>query len=131
MGFESNIMSSRRVYPYQNFILIVIVSDTTDGDPTMESSIPLSAESRVLRSATSEPPRKRRKESPPASTRIMVQALGFEEIYNESIPLNELGRLIERHKYSCFRGLNYPSELIKERSVRSVGKLSYKQALKA
>jgi hypothetical protein len=97
----------------------------------MESSIPLSAESRVLRSSTSEPPRKRRKESPPASTRIMVQALGFEEIYNESIPLNELGRLIERHKYSCFRGLNYPSELIKERSVRSVGKLSYKQALKA
>ena len=61
----------------------------------------------------------------------MVQALGFEEIYNESIPLRELSRLIERHNYSSFRGLQFSSELIKETSVRAVGKLSYEQALRA
>ena len=61
----------------------------------------------------------------------MVQALGFEEIYNESIPLRELGRLIERHKYTYFRGLQFSSQMIKERSVRGVGKLSYDQYLEA
>jgi len=98
----------------------------------MESVRQLPAKRKQMESSVlGESTPKRRRLSPPEADRIMVQALGFEKIYNDSIPLKELGSLIERHKYSYFRGLQFPSELIKERSVRAVGKLSYEQALKA
>lgn len=96
----------------------------------MEKSIKKTKRKELEGAILDEPAAKRPKRSPPLhADRIMVRARGFEDIYNESIPLKELGRLIERHKYSYFKGLYYSSDLIKKSSVRGVGKLSYQQAL--
>ena len=58
-------------------------------------------------------------------TRLVIRARGFEKIYNPSLPLEILCQFSDRHPYSSsVSGLSFPTELIQQKAMRAVWKLS-------
>lgn len=58
-------------------------------------------------------------------TRLVIRARGLEKIYNPSLPLEILCQLSDRHPYvSSVSGLSFPTELIRQKAMRAVWKLS-------
>ena len=57
--------------------------------------------------------------------RLVLRGRGFENIYNDSFPLDVLYRLVNRHQFSTsVSGLSFPSDLIRQKAMRGVWKLS-------
>ena len=62
--------------------------------------------------------------------RLVIRGRGFEKIYNDAFPLEVLYRLVNRHQFSTsVSGLSFPSDLIREKAMRGVWKLSCEEAI--
>lgn len=70
-------------------------------------------------------PLKKQKQDCVPLDRLVIRGRGFWKIYNHSFPLDVLYRLVERHQFSTsVSGLSFPSDLIREKAMRGVWKLS-------
>jgi hypothetical protein len=64
-------------------------------------------------------------------TRLVMRGRGFEEIYNQLLPLNEIGRFIYRQRFSAFASrLHFPSDCLRKQSMRPIWNASSEEVIR-
>ena len=78
-----------------------------------------------LKAQCTSPPLKKQKQSHIPTSKLIVRATGFKDIFNRDIPLDILHRLIDCHPFlSSTGGLRFPTDLLRRTGMRGAWKLS-------
>ena len=73
---------------------------------------------------------KKRKQDNIPTSRLVVRARGFEGIYNQLLPLENLSRFIDRHPFGTSTGgLHFYTDMIRGKAMRGAWKLSYSETV--
>jgi hypothetical protein len=108
------------------------ISSTPSTDSASEQSVAPRRSSRIQQLTLAEANSNKHNPQQPKSndivapdTRLVIRARGLEKIYNSSLPLEILRQFSDRHPYaSSVSGLSFPTELIQQKAMRAVWKLS-------